>query len=57
MFLWSDCVWVILKECVRFISRDSRSSGVDDDGLDTIYILYSRSSGADEDGLDTSLYM
>ena len=37
---------------------DYRSSGVDDDGLDTIYIyIYissSRFSGVDEDRLDTS---
>ena len=34
---------------------DYRSSGVDDDGLDTIYIYISSSrfSEVDEDGLDT----
>ena len=32
---------------------DYRSSGVTEDGLDTIYISSSRSSGVDEHGLDT----
>ena len=33
---------------------DYRSSGVDDDGLDTIYTSSSRFSGVDEDRLDSS---